>query len=199
MKIRALFLSTALLLAGCSGLTQQQQDTDAPLYSWSELQQALLTTDSWQLKGKIGIRTSNDNQSANLYWQQLQRHYQIELTGPLGQGGARIEGNDEGITINIAGEEPLWAASPERLMEQTLGWQFPVHQLLYWVRGIPAPGQPFELSLNQQRAEKIIQNNWEINYLRFGKQQGYFLPEKLTISQNDLRITIIAKEWQIQL
>ena len=198
MKIRALILSMALLLAGCSGLTQKQ-DIAVPAHSWDELRQALLTADSWQLKGKIGIRTPSENQSASLYWLQQQQHYQIELTGPLGQGGARIDGNGEGITINIAGEDPLWAASPELLMEQTLGWQFPVHQLLYWVRGIPAPGQPFELSLNQQRPQKIIQNNWEINYLRFSNQQGYSLPEKLTISQNDLRLTIIAKEWQIQL
>lgn len=198
MKIRVLILSTVLLLTGCSGLTPNQ-DTAAPSHSWDELQQALLTADSWQLRGKIGIRTPNENQSASLYWQQQQQHYQIELTGPLGQGGARIDGNGEGITINIAGEDPLWAASPELLMEQTLGWQFPVHQLLYWVRGIPAPGQPFKLSLNQQRPQKIIQNNWEINYLRFIDQQGYSLPEKLTISQNDLRLTIIAKEWQIQL
>ncbi len=198
MKIRALILSTALLLAGCSGLTQKQ-DPAATVHSWDELQQALLTADSWQFTGKIGIRTPSENQSANLYWRQHQQHYQIELTGPLGQGGARIEGDEEGITINMAGEAPLWAASPELLMEQTLGWQFPVHQLLYWVRGIPAPGQPFELSLNQQRSQKIIQNNWEINYLRFNNQQGYSLPEKLTISQNDLHLIIIAKEWQIQL
>lgn len=198
MKTRVLILSAVLLLAGCSGLSQKPE-TEAPTHSWDQLHQALLNPDSWQLRGKIGIRTTGENQSANLYWQQQAQHYQIELTGPLGQGGARIKGNGAGITINIAGEEPLWAASPELLMEQTLGWQFPVRQLLFWVRGIPAPEHPFKLSLNQQKAEQIIQNNWEINYLRFSHQQGYALPEKLTISQNDLRLTIIVKEWQIQL
>lgn len=198
MNIRTLILSTALLLSGCSGLTTTQ-DATPPTHSWDELQQALLTVDSWELRGKIGIRTASENQNASLYWQQLQQHYQIELTGPLGQGGARIEGNGEGITIDIAGEEPLWAASPELLMEQTLGWQFPVRELRYWVRGIPAPNQPFELTLDQQRAQKIFQKNWEINYLRFSDQQGYSLPEKIIISQNDLRLTIIAKEWLVKL
>ncbi|WP_368045282.1 lipoprotein insertase outer membrane protein LolB, partial [Gilvimarinus algae] len=51
----------------------------------------------------------------------------------------------------------------------------------------------------QQRAQKIFQNNWEINYLRFSDQQGYSLPEKIVISQNDLRLTIIAKEWLVKL
>lgn len=198
MALRSLVLSVILLLSGCAGVTPYQETGDAER-SWEEQYTALLAADSWQLKGKIGIRTARENNNATLFWAQLQQHYQIELTGPLGQGGARIEGDDNGITIDVAGEEPLWAATPELLMEQTLGWQFPVRDLPYWIRGIPAPGHPFELSMDQQHLQKLIQNNWEINYLRFTNRNGYLLPEKLTISRNDLRLTIIAKEWQIQL
>lgn len=198
MALRSLVLSVILVLSGCAGVTPYQETGDAER-SWEEQYTALLAADSWQLKGKIGIRTARENNNATLFWAQLQQHYQIELTGPLGQGGARIEGDDNGITIDVAGEEPLWAATPELLMEQTLGWQFPVRDLPYWIRGIPAPGHPFELSMDQQHLQKLIQNNWEINYLRFTNRNGYLLPEKLTISRNDLRLTIIAKEWQIQL
>ena len=198
MALRSLVLSVILLLSGCAGVTPYQEAGDAER-PWKEQYTALLAADSWQLKGKIGIRTARENNNATLFWAQLQQHYQIELTGPLGQGGARIEGDDNGITIDVAGEEPLWAATPELLMEQTLGWQFPVRDLPYWIRGIPAPGHPFELSMDQQHLQKLIQNNWEINYLRFTNHNGYLLPEKLTISRNDLRLTIIAKEWQIPL
>jgi len=198
MALRLLVLSIILLLTGCAGVTPSPEPVDAER-PWKEQYPALLAADSWQLKGKIGIRTARENNNATLFWQQLQQHYQIELTGPLGQGGARIEGDENGVTIDVAGEESLWAASPELLMEQTLGWQFPVRDLPYWIRGIPAPGHPFELSMDQQRLQKLVQNNWEINYLRFTNRNGYLLPEKLTISRNDLRLTIIAKEWQIQL
>lgn len=191
----ASFIILALLLSGCSGLTPQQQQpiTERP---WSEHYQALLAADSWQLSGKIGIRSPQESHSANLFWQQLQQHYLIELSGPLGQGGARIEGNTDGISIDIAGEEPLWAATPEALMEQTLGWQFPVQDIRYWVRGIPAPGSYYDLSLKQQLAHKLTQNGWEISYLRYNYQNEFAFPEKLTISRNNLRLTIIAKEWQ---
>ncbi|WP_299196041.1 lipoprotein insertase outer membrane protein LolB [uncultured Amphritea sp.] len=198
MRFRFLLLSAILLLAGCTGLTPQQ-DSTVTEHTWEEQYQALLAADNWQLRGKIGIRTASENHNASLFWEQLQQHYQIELSGPLGQGGARIDGNEDGVSIDIAGEEPRWAATPELLMQQTLGWQFPVRDLPYWIKGIPAPGHPFELSMNQQQPKKLIQNNWEINYLRFSTHNGYRLPEKLTISRNDLRLTIIAKEWQIQL
>ncbi|MDO6564879.1 lipoprotein insertase outer membrane protein LolB [Amphritea sp. 1_MG-2023] len=196
MRLALLLISFVLLLSGCSGLTSQ---TTAPINqrSWHDHYQALLTTDEWQLKGKIGIRTEEQNNSANLFWEQQQQHYLIELTGPLGQGGARIEGNGDGISIDIAGEEPLWAATPEQLMQQTLGWQFPVRELLYWVRGIPAPNSPYDLSLNQQLAQQLNQNDWQINYLRYNYQSNYPLPEKITIRRNGLQLTIIAKEWQI--
>lgn len=199
MRFRLLSLFALLLLAGCTGMTPKQDAVVTGQRPWEEQYQALLAADSWQLRGKIGIRTASENHSASLFWEQLKQHYQIELSGPLGQGGARIDGNEEGVNIDIAGEEPLWAATPELLMQQTLGWQFPVQDLPYWIKGIPAPGHPFELSMNQQQPKKLIQNNWEINYLRFSTQNGYQLPEKLTISRNDLRLTIIAKEWQIQL
>ncbi len=199
MRFRLLLLSAVLLLAGCTGLTPKQADEPIVQRPWEEQYQALLGADNWQLRGKIGIRTSNENHSARLFWEQLQQHYQIELTGPLGQGGARINGDEDGISIDIAGEEPRWAATPEILMQQTLGWQFPVRDLPYWIKGIPAPGHPYELTMNQQQPKTLLQNNWKINYLRFSNQNGYQLPEKLTISRNDLRLTIIAREWQIAL
>ncbi|GGK78492.1 lipoprotein insertase outer membrane protein LolB [Amphritea balenae] len=197
---RSLFVLFIILLSGCSALNltpTEEVDTALNQRPWQQQQAMILAAERWRLKGKIGIRTATDNSSASLYWQQLQQHYEIELTGPLGQGGARIEGNGAGITIDVAGEKPIWAPSPELLMEQTLGWQFPVRELLYWVKGVPAPGTPFELSLSQELPEKITQNNWQINYLRFTEQSGYQLPGKLTINRDDLRITIVAKEWQI--
>lgn len=196
MRLASLMIAAVLLLAGCSGLTPQQQAPTTER-SWNEHYQALLTLHNWQLKGKIGIRTVRENHTAKLFWKQQQQHYLIELTGPLGQGGARIDGNDAGIRIDIAGEEPLWGASPEQLMQSTLGWQFPIRELLYWMRGIPAPDSPYDLSLAQQLPQKLIQNGWEINYLRYNYQNKLTLPEKLTISRHDLRLTIIVKEWLI--
>ncbi|RTE66655.1 outer membrane lipoprotein LolB [Amphritea opalescens] len=195
MRLRILVVAALILLSGCSGLTPQP--TTTPERPWSEHYQMMQATDSWQLTGKIGIRAPAESHSASLYWEQSPQRYQIDLTGPLGQGGARIEGDELGVSIDIAGEQPLWAPSAEQLMEDTLGWQFPVQDVRYWILGIPAPSNPFELSLTQQLADEIIQNGWKIKYLRYNYQTGHPLPEKLTISRDDLRLTIIAKEWQI--
>jgi len=195
--VRFFLLGIITILSGCS-MTPQQPDQ--PLLnqdSWDTHQQRQLALENWRMNGKIGIRTSRESHSANIHWQQLSEHYTIELTGPLGQGGAKIEGNGNGISIDQAGEEPVWAPSPELLMDRTLGWQFPVRELLFWVRGIPAPNTPFSQTLVDNRLSSLSQNNWQIKYLRYQRQNQHSLPGKLTISQNDLRITIVAKEWQI--
>lgn len=196
-RFRIAFIFLITLLGGCSLITPQQQHPLPTEDSWLAHQQRQLALDNWKMSGKIGIRLPQKNHNANIHWQQLSDHYAIELTGPFGQGGAKIEGNGNGIIVNVAGEEPVWADSPEQLMDRTLGWQFPVREMLYWVRGIPAPDSPYNQTLIGNRLDKLSQKNWQIKYLRYSQQNEYSLPEKLIISQNDLRITIIAKQWQI--
>jgi len=196
-RLRIGLLCLTTLFSGCSLLTPQPEQPVPSADSWPTHQQRQLAMNNWQMSGKIGIRLPSENHSANIHWQQLSEHYEIELTGPLGQGGAKIEGNGNGVIINVAGEEPVWAASPELLMDQALGWQFPVRELLYWVRGIPAPDSPFNQTLIDNRLDSLRQNDWKIKYLRYNQQDNYTLPGKLVISRNDLHITIIAKQWKI--
>lgn len=194
--IRCLTLLQILLLGGCTSIAPAPEPLSAP-DSWDSHRQQLLQTETWRLKGKIGIRNSQQSHSASLYWQQLKEHYDIELSGPLGQGGARIKGNGSGIMIDVAGEEPVHAISPEQLMQRTLGWQFPIRELLYWIKGIPAPGLPYTPELVDNRLHKLVQKGWQIRYLRYTNSNGIDLPGKLTISRGDLRITVVAREWQI--
>lgn len=194
VRVAALYLS--LLLGGCASFSTPPEPIAAP-DSWASHQQQVLNAEQWRLTGKIGIRNSQESHSASLYWQQLNDHYAIELSGPLGQGGARIEGNGGGVMIDVAGEDPVHAASPELLMQRTLGWQFPIRELLYWVKGIPAPGLPYQPQFADNRLQNLNQKGWQINYLRYTHSNGIDLPGKLTISRHDLRITIVAREWQI--
>ncbi|MEH6577256.1 MAG: lipoprotein insertase outer membrane protein LolB [Amphritea sp.] len=193
LRILCIFLIT--LLAGCSQLSLQPEPLLPESDSWQAHQQRQQALTHWQMRGKIGIRTPRENHSANILWQQDSQHYQIELTGPLGQGGARIDGNAQGVQIDIAGEDSVYAESPEQLMDKTLGWQFPVRELLFWIKGIPAPASPYLQVLDQNRLKTLEQNGWNINYLRYTQQGEHTFPRKLVISRDTLVITIVTKEW----
>ncbi len=188
---------SVFLLGGCAQLNLQPETPLPPGDSWLAQQQRQQTLSHWQLSGKIGIRAPQENQSANLQWQQAADQYRIELSGPLGQGGAHIQGDSRGIQVDIAGEETLYAESAEQLMDNSLGWHFPISELLFWIKGIPAPDTPYRLQIEQNRLRTLEQNGWQINYLRYIQQGEYSLPSKLTILRDQLRITIVTKEWQL--
>lgn len=127
---------SVFLLGGCAQLNLQPETPLPPGDSWLAQQQRQQTLSHWQLSGKIGIRAPQENQSANLQWQQAADQYRIELSGPLGQGGAHIQGDSRGIQVDIAGEETLYAESAEQLMDNSLGWHFPISELLFWIKEI---------------------------------------------------------------
>lgn len=179
------------LLSGCSQLAQP------PVVPLSIDPQAAAQLEHWSAEGRIGIRWSDDSQSANLNWEQEQEHYRIRLSGPLGQGGLRITGSDQGVSLQQSGEDEIHrAATPEALMQQLLGWNLPLTQARFWIRGIPAPDTR-SLPLDDG-SRGFTQAGWRIEYPRLMPALGTVLPEKLRLTRDDLRITLIINEWQGQ-
>ena len=198
MLFRALLtVLLAITLSACSSLTPEPEPVTDTDISWEDHLARLQTIDAWEVTGKAGIRDSKTRHSASLAWQQQEEFFNIELTGPLGQGGARITGSPRGIEILAAGEAPIYSNSPEALMEDRLGWRFPLNDLPFWMKGQPAPGSEYTPVFDTNRLKSLQQNNWQINYLRYTSRDGIPLPGKIVLNQGNLRITLIAKEWQI--
>lgn len=193
--LQVALLAAFLTLTGCSSLTTSEQAPPPPVSSWSDHQRQIALLTHWELSGKIGIRSPQDNQSANLFWRQQDQEYAIEMTGPLGQGGARITGQPGNIQVSIAGEGDFQAGSPEALLQDTLGWSVPVEQFQWWVRGLPAPDSPFQQQMNNNRLNELMQDGWHVRYLRYKQHDIYTLPSKIRLSRDALSITLIIKEW----
>nr|WP_067285990.1 lipoprotein insertase outer membrane protein LolB [Marinobacterium profundum] len=193
--MRALGLTLLLtLLAGCSTFKADQIQAPAS-GSWDQYQQQALALQNWTLDSKVGIRTPGDSQSARMQWQQQTPAYRISISGPLGQGGALIEGGPGGVSIDIAGEGRYASDSPETLLQSLLGWSFPVEQVTYWIRGLPAPGLTYTPIFRENRLENLEQSGWLIHYSAYSTDSGYVLPQRVTLRREDLTITVIIKEW----
>ncbi len=185
-----------LMLSGCGSLIQQPEPRPPADLSWEQHKARLLALKHWQLSGKIGIRTTSDNHSASLNWEQDNGAYQIDMSGPLGQGGASISGKPGYIHIEIAGEGEYEASSPERLLQDTLGWQFPVQSAHWWIKGLPAPDAPYEQQLKDNRLAQLNQNGWTIKYLRYSAGIEV-LPSKLKLARQGIQITLVIKDWKV--
>ncbi len=180
-----------LTLVACSSVDTQPPVTTT---SWEEHQAAVNRLQSWDINGKIGIITQDSSNSASLKWRQEDLAYQIDIHGPLGQGGASIQGTPGNVTVNISGEGVFEGPSPEYILYQQLGWDIPISDIYWWIRGLPAPDKEFLHRLENNRLKALQQNGWDIQYLRYNNLEPA-LPRKLKLTRNGLKITLIVHNW----
>lgn len=193
-----LVFSLIALLAGCTGLTSRESlEGEGSPALWQSHKQQISRLDAWQISGKVGIRAPQDSGSGTLFWLQRQDYYDIRLSGPLGRGAARLTGRPGDLQLEVANQGRYQAASPEQLLQQQLGLNLPVSHLLWWIRGLPAPDSKSRLTLDRDsRLAHLNQDGWQVEYLRYTEQDGYWLPERLKLSGHDLQVTLVIKDWQ---
>lgn len=187
VRIHFLLLSAVILLSACSSL----QTTTSPQRPLAINQ----SIEHWQLRGKIGIRDGQQANSAYVNWSQCADAFNIKITGPLGQGAAHIYGDQQGATLENHKQQIFHAPTPEQLLQQQFGWSFPVSQLIYWLRAIPAPELSYHAHSNNHG---FIQSGWQLDYPKFTHVDGFELPAKIIARQPPLQVTLILKQWQLQ-
>lgn len=197
-RLALLCLSASLLLSGCVS------QTVTPITNWDSHQQQLAALKHWRLEGKIGyrIRTDDKNHSGSAYfdWQQQPSNYSIHLFGPLGQGSTLIKQRGRKVTLEQQGQPTLSARTPEALMQESLGWWLPVHDLTYWVRGIPAPDS---LVQSQQRSpdgtlQHLQQAGWQLTYSSYQQIGQWQLPTKIIAEREQIRLILVLNEWELK-
>ena len=195
---RTLLACLLLTLTACSSLHQRETlELGGDEAAWKTPRSAVEPIDSWILQGKLGIRSPQESGSGTLFWLQRQHYYDIRLSGPLGRGATRIQGDRQQTTLEIAGRAPVTADSAEQLVEEQIGWRLPVDHLLWWVRGLPAPDSPSNLQLDSSsRLGRLSQSGWTVEYSRYQEVDGVELPQRLQISGHDLLLTLVVTEWK---
>lgn len=192
------FLFALLFISGCA-----HQGALTPPQDILEHQRQLQAVSDWALTGKLGVRTAEDSGSASVRWTQQATGYQINLSGPLGQKTMIITGTPDKVRLEQTGEPAQEAKTAQALIKKSTGWTFPVAQLAYWVRGVPAP--KLRITHLQQNENgllaQLIQGGWSISYSNYRDQ--YFnginlpLPEKITAEYQDVRLVLVIRRWQL--
>lgn len=186
MKNAILLCAAALALAGCA----QHPVAQVPALPAAE------APADFTLRGKIGFRIGERGGSAALVWQEDGGNYRLELSGPLGQGAARLTGDANRVTVEMRGETHR-SNDPQALLAELVGWPVAIDALAFWVRGQPAPGDD---ALVQQdgagRTVRIEQHGWQVRLDRYDGRSGYDLPYLLVADGGDSRITLSVNQWQ---
>lgn len=189
-------LLICLLISSCTAVSPPS--TSPANVSWQTRTKQLQQLSRWKLNGKIAVQTAQDSGSATIDWSQNSRQYFISLLGPLGAGGLKLTGQPGSVTMQTADGKVSSASSPEQLLINQWGWDLPVSNLTYWVRGIPAPGSQASTQFDEyHRLSRLSQQGWHIQYLSYTKANGIELPQRMSLESPSLKAKMMIYNWNL--
>ncbi len=186
-------LAALSLASGCA----TREGLDLPdLGGWDSRRALLGQLDEWAFNGRIGVVAGEDGFSASLRWAQAGDDFEATVSGPLGVGTVRLEGNGSRVQLTDNEGNRTVLDDAERDLYLRYGWTIPVTSLRYWALGIPDPALPAETVLGSDgQLERLVQGGWQVDITRYGEGGGQRMPTRLTAASEQTRVKLAIHNW----
>lgn len=179
-----LLLAAVAVLSGCAAL----QPGGEPV------QRAA----AFDLVGRVAATYEGRAFTSGVRWEHLPERDEIWLMTPTGQALAHITADASGATLTGADQNQYHAGDVGRLTRRALGWELPLAQLTWWVRGEPVPGVPAEEVLRDQqgRLVRLGQDGWHIVYAHPADDRRDDRPQRLDLARAGQKIRLVIDSWR---
>jgi len=168
-----------LLLAAC----QRPPKTMAPsVYTVESVAQ--LT--HFRVSGKVGFRQGDTGGQASFVWQQSGRDFTLQLFNPFGSEEAYLAYRGGIYHFKMPNKAEETTQNIEPLFRESLGWSAPIAHLSYWIRGLPLPNTPKQMSQTSDGARVLQQSQWTITYLQMTQVNQLSVPKSMLLTRSDL-------------
>ncbi|MDP9084455.1 MAG: lipoprotein insertase outer membrane protein LolB [Pseudomonadota bacterium] len=166
-----------------------------PGAKWEQRVSYLQKTSTWQLDGRVAVALGTQGWQATLNWREQNDSWEVHLAGPFGVGALLLRRTAQGLSLN--GTPPSESVLSQ--LQEKLGFDLPLDHLRYWVLGVPDPSAAFELTRNDQdRASKLTQDGWSVDFDRYVSVQGDLLPAHVVVSREGVRVRIVIDHWTLK-
>lgn len=190
---RAVVLAMAVIVTGC---VTPKGVLLPDIADWETRQAVLGGQADWQFSGRIAVRTGDDGFNGKLRYAQEGRGFTATVSGPLGIGTVRLEGDDRSVTLTDNEGIRTELDDAELELRYRYGWTIPIASLRYWALGIPDPAQPAETALNEAgQLGTLQQRDWSVSVSRYGEGGGQRMPSRLTAENADTRVRLVIDHW----
>lgn len=184
-------LGLVALLAACVPAPVRGPGDAALLAAQAAHEAALQAEPEWRFEGRVAVRAGGEGGSGRLEWRQRGEESDIRLSAPVtgkgwrllaGPGGARIEGLDGG---------PAAGDDARALLAQATGWDIPVADLAWWVRGGRAPGAADIEFGPDGRPARLVQQGWTVEYREWVDDR----PRRVFASRGEASVRLVVDRW----
>lgn len=182
-----------LMLAACAG----PRGVELPeLDTWEARRATLAGLSEWEFRGRIGVAAGEEGFNGSLRWRQNDDLFLASVSGPLGVGTVRIQGDERQVRITDSDGEVLEMRDAESELYQRYGWTIPVESLRYWALGIPDPHSPAQTELGGDgRLARLEQRGWNVSIDEYREGGGQAMPRRLTATNHDTRVRLVIHDW----
>ncbi|MDN3382088.1 lipoprotein insertase outer membrane protein LolB [Pseudoalteromonas sp. APC 3358] len=183
-----------LLLGGCA----HQIDTKTTLYD--DWKPRLAAQETWQVEGKLAFISPEERQSANLNWQQTTNSNNLILTTFIGTRILSLKQTANGAELEFDGDE-YFDTNAAELLKRLTGFTLPVDNADNWLKGTIDDQSLVVDELGRAKQVLWFDNagkKWQIDYGTYVQNAGYWLPTKLTLKHQQIKIKIQLYDWQFK-
>ncbi len=193
-RAAALIATSLFVAAGCA----TQKGVALPdIGSWERRVQVLGEIDAFDFSGRIAVKAGDEGFNGKLRWQQQATAFRASVSGPLGVGTVRIEGDAAAVEVTDKDGVTTVLDDVEHDLRDRYGWTIPVVSLRYWALGIPDPQAAAETEFDATGAlVGLRQRGWTVSVDQYRPAAGgQPMPRRLTAANFDTRVTLVIDRW----
>lgn len=193
-EARAPFLFLiAFVLQGCAG-SRGLQLPDLP--DWDTRRSVLESIDRWEFSGRIGVSAGDEGFNGKVRWWQDGDDFRATVSGPLGVGTVRIEGNGRHITLTDKQGDVTELQDAEIDLRLRYGWTIPVTSLQYWALGIPDPSVTTATRMGDDGLiSDMEQGDWHVTIGQYSDGGGQQMPRRISAVNADAKVRLVIDKW----
>ncbi|MFD1007052.1 MULTISPECIES: lipoprotein insertase outer membrane protein LolB [Oceanisphaera] len=191
MRITLIILAL-LWLSGCAYKAEE-----APAGSWLAQKNSLEQLQDWQLSAKLGIITAEERGSLSLFWRQNSDDYRMNLTNVVGKRVFDLSRSGNKVALIDSKGQQHQATDARELVWRLTGWDLPVEQLSYWIKGLP--GADDQVTYDEHgRPQTINAHGWQLRYFGYTQIDGLWLPSRLDLTHKETKLRLAIHQWELK-
>ena len=188
-----IFFLTACLLQACAA----SRGVLLPeLPDWDTRRSVLESVDRWEFSGRIGVSAGDEGFNGKLRWWQDGDQFRATVSGPLGVGTVKIEGDGKRVTLTDKQGDVTELQDAEIDLRLRYGWTIPVASLQYWALGIPDPSVPAATRIGDDgMISEMQQGDWHVTIGQYREGGGQQMPRRISAVNEDAKVRLVIDSW----
>lgn len=187
-----------LVLGGCVPVQVRNPGTAAELAAQAAREHTVGAVQAWSLDGRFAAADGHHGGSGSLAWQQRGQHYAFTLRAPITGKTVQLEGGPDGAVLTGVDRQPLAGSDARSVLAHEFGWNVPVAELAWWVRGLRAPGSAAALTFGANGLPATLdQAGWHVEFKDWYAARTPPLPRRVYASRDPYTVRVLIEQWGV--